>query len=51
MCWWIKVSVPLLHNLGSRVAEDAVDIFYRLFHCLTDVVAGETLLKSVKGDL
>uniref|UniRef100_A0A2H1WJW8 SFRICE_027710 n=1 Tax=Spodoptera frugiperda TaxID=7108 RepID=A0A2H1WJW8_SPOFR len=39
MCWWLKVSVPLIYNLGARVATTVVDQFYHVVHCLTDVVA------------
>ncbi|CAH2097250.1 unnamed protein product [Euphydryas editha] len=39
MCWWLKVSVPLLYNLGVRISDGALDMFYRIFHCLTDVIA------------
>ncbi|CAH2226729.1 jg1809, partial [Pararge aegeria aegeria] len=39
MCWWIKVSVPLVYNLGARVREGVLDLFYQMFHCVTDVIA------------
>lgn len=42
MCWWLKVSVPLVYNLGVRIGDGVLDMFYGVFHCLTDVIAGKS---------
>lgn len=42
MCWWIKVSVPLMYNLSVRLTDSVVDFFCGLVHCLTDVITGES---------
>ncbi|CAF4958615.1 unnamed protein product [Pieris macdunnoughi] len=39
MCWWMKVSVPLVYNLGVRIGDIIADVFYNTFHCLSDVIA------------
>lgn len=41
MCWWVKVSVPLVYNLGVRVGDVIADVFYNTFHCLSEVIAGK----------
>lgn len=49
MCWYMKVSVPLMYNLGRRAGEQVVDFFYRLVHRLTDVIAGTWQCLAKKG--